>query len=506
MKKLSIALTLAFLCVFVLTGIGSAALPGTGWWTFYQVQNIGTTSGSISMTAYDSASTSTYSGGPFSFDPGAALAYNPGLAPTYPTGDRIGFTPELPSGFEGSVALSADVPIIAIAQLANNTVGTVGSGGTAGAFYQGAGSNFTDNQLNFPTAKNDFAGQTTVFYIQAAGADASVEITYTMNDGNTYNQSTTILANRMFMFDPTNASVPAGSTLPAASNPSLGAATVVSTTGKIAGVVVEHPTTGSPAPYVLSTRGLIAADTDLVIVAPTIKNAFYGGTTGLSVQNTGSSAALAEIVLTVTNATNAALIGNTYTAQEVIPAGGSTVFSVFRNNLGGMPAGTFAAAVVTSIDNVTYNPQPLAGMVNETNNFGKATYAVFSQSAATTSVGMPLVKEMFAGGTTGVAVVNVGTAATKLYATYTDQNGVARTFETVSTVQPGAAVSFFKVYQNTGGIFTGLGDFSVLNGTKNSVVITSDGVQPIVAIAQESDQDASNGLLDVKNYESFALP
>lgn len=506
MKKIISAITICLIMGLILISSANAALPGPGWWTFYQFQNIDSATANIIMTAYDKNTSSTYNGGPFSLAPGAALAYNPGLTPNYPSGDRVGFSPDLPSGFEGSVVLSSDKQMIAVAQIGNNSVGSVGSGGRASAFYQAIGSVLTDNELFFPTVKNNFQSQTTTYYIQAAGADANVTIEYTMNDGQTYTQNTTISANKMFAFDPSSAGVPAGSTAPAASNPSLGAARVTSTTGKIAGVVVEYPTVGSPAPYVLSTRGLISADIDTTLIAPTIKNNFNGGTTGLSVQNTGSADALVQIDLIVTNASNPSLIGNSYTDQEIIPAGGSVVFSAFRDNLGGMPSGTFASATITSIDDATYDPQPLAGMVNETNSFGKATYAAFAKKSATTTVGFPIVKEMFSGSTTGVAVVNVGTAPTKFYATYIDQNGVSRTFETTSTVLPGAAVSFFKVYTNPSSKFTGLSNFSVLFGTKNSVVITSDGVQPIVGLAQESDQDPSNGLLDVKNYEGFPLP
>jgi len=496
MKKSLISVLVVLLTVMLLTGAVTAALPGTGWWTFYQVQNVGDIDGTLTMAAYDSASSAVYTSDSFTFSPGEALAYHPGLPPTYPSGDRIGFTTDLPVGFEGSVALSSSVPVVAIAQIGNNPSGSVGvTGGKASAFYQGVGSDFTDYQLNFPTAKHNFSGQTTTFYIQAAGASADVTITYTIG-ANTYTQSDTIGANQMIMFDPLGAGVPLNS---------LGAATVISTTGKIAGVVVEHPHTGSPAPFVLSTRGLTGADTDTVLIAPTIKNAFVGGTTGFSVQNTGTGPALVEITLTVTNATDPSLIGDVFTDTEEIPAGGQTVFSVYRGNLGGMPAGTFAAGIVESLDDATHDPQPLAGMVNETNSMGKATYAAFSQSAATATVGLPMVKEMFVNGTTGVAVVNVGTAPTILYATYTDQDGVVREFHTVNAVAPGAAISFFKVYTNPGGRFTGLADFGVLYGTKNSVTITSDGVQPIVALAQESDQYAADGVLDVKNYEGFGL-
>lgn len=501
MKKVLVVLSLTIISAILLTGAVTAALPGTGWWTFYQVQNIGTGDGTLTMQAYDSASTTVYDSDSFVFSPGEALAYHPGLAPTYPGGDRIGFTSDLPGGFEGSVVLSSSVPVVAIAQLGNNTSGSVGAGGKASSFYQGVGAEFTDTQINFPTVKHNFWGQTTTFYVQAAGSEADVTITYTMGDSSTYTDTAVINANQMVMFDPLAAGIPAGNT-----QASLGSASVVSTTGEIAGVVVEAPHTGSPAAFVLAARGLTAADTDTVLIAPTIKNDFYGGTTGFSVQNTGTADANVVIELTVTNAEDPALIGNVYTDSEVIPAGGSTVFSPPRNNLGGMPAGTFAAAVVESVDDANHDPQLLAGTVNETNNMGKAVYAAFAKASATTEVGLPMVKEMFFNNTTGVAVVNVGDAPTKFYASYTDQNGVLREFETVDTVAPGAAVSFFKVFTNPGGKFTGLTNFGDLEGTKNSVSISGDGVQPIVALAQESDQYSMDGVLDVKNYEGFIIP
>ena len=67
-------------------------------------------------------------------------------------------------------------------------------------------------------------------------------------------------------------------------------------------------------------------------------------------QNVGTSQTTVNIKLTVTNSSNpAAPIGNVYNDSETVDPGESTVFSKFRrDNLGGMPEGTFAAAVVTS--------------------------------------------------------------------------------------------------------------------------------------------------------------
>ena len=127
------------------------------------------------------------------------------------------------------------------------------------------------------------------------------------------------------------------------------------------------------------------------------------------------------------------------------------MFSVFRNNLGGMPAGTFAAAVVTA-------GEPLVGNVNETKTQAnipggeaKAAYGAFPSTSATDTVVAPLVKELFNGKTTGVAVVNAGYDPTSP-ATYVDAAGTVRSFETTNTVAPDTAVSFFFVYQNQGGV------------------------------------------------------
>ena len=506
MKKRSILLALVVVAALVFPAVVMAELPGGGWWSFYQIQNVGGVAGTLQMEAYATGTGgSTYYSDSFILADGGALAFHPGLAPTYPTGDRIGFTSDLPSGFQGSAVLMADVPIVAVTQIGNNTSGSVGAGGTATSFYQGIGGTAAASRVSFPTVKHNFNGQTTTFYVQAAGGDAQVTITYNMNDGSVHVQSTTIEANRMFMFDPANASpaVASSSCGAADTSPCMGAATVVASTGSIVGVAVEHPHLGSPAPFVLSTRGFTVADEDTTIFAPTIKNGFNGSTTGFSVQNVGSVQTTAYITLTVTNASNPALIGNKYYDSETINPGSAVVFSVYRNNLGGMPVGTFASAVVSA-------GQPLVGAVNESKSQAntpggkaKAVYAAFAQSAATDVVALPLVKELFNGKTTGVTVVNAGDTPTIFIATYTDANGVTRQFQTTATYGTGEAVSFFQVFQNSGGKFTGLADFSVLEGTKNSVVITTNNGESVIALAQESDRAARE--LDIKNYEGFSL-
>ena len=131
----------------------------------------------------------------------------------------------------------------------------------------------------------------------------------------------------------------------------------------------------------------------------------------------------------------------------------------------------------------------------------KAAYGAFPSTSATDTVVAPLVKELFNGKTTGVAVVNAGTDPTKIQATYVDAAGTVRSFETTDNVAPDTAVSFFFVYQNQGGKFTGLANFGALEDTKNAATFKSSNGEPLIALAQESDRDDT--FLDIKNYEGF---
>jgi hypothetical protein len=375
MKRFSIALFVGLILVLMVSSIGLAALPGTGWWTAYRIQNIGTGAGSISMQAYAKDTTDVYGSQSFSFNQYTSLVYNPGVTPNYPAGNLIGFTSALPAGFVGSVVLSSSVPAASVVEVGNYTNGTLGGGGTASAQYQGAGSSAVATTLLSPTIKHNYSSQTTTLYVQAAGADANATITYTMNDGTTHTQTYNIPANRMFIFDPANATPPVASTgcgVAQNINPCYGSAKIVSTTGAMAGVVVEHPHTGSPAAFVLSSRLATPNDQGTKLYAPSIKNDYTtasgNGVAGMSVMNVGTASAKVTITLTVTGLGNNAVgvaVGDTFTNTVIIPAGTSYLFSKWEGNLGGLPAGTFASAVIESVDDVTYDPQPLVGTGND---------------------------------------------------------------------------------------------------------------------------------------------
>ncbi len=511
MKKVFAALV----TVVLLAGLvvpASAALPGPGWWTSFQIQNVDTGNATISFTAYwqvgGSGGDTTYSeDGSITLAQGAAVIYNPGLAPTYPSGNRIGFNTtdkHLPTGFAGGVEVQSDKAIRAVVNVGNNPAGSVGiTGGRASAFYQGTQGEDVGTSISFPVMKHNYFGQTTSFYVQAAGGPATIVATFataTCGSGTptgTYPvTAVNIAAGKTYLLDPAAASVPTGC---------LGSLQVTATSGNIAGVIVETQHSANPGTFALATKGFGADDADTTIVAPTNKVGFYGGSTGWQILNPGATAATAVVTFTVTAVapgsaaeTAGIAIGDQYRANVNIPAGGSYLFSQGNGNylaaspLDGAPAMAagifFAGTAVAS--------QPVVATINEANGGNRIVYSAFPGKYATTSVAAPLVKEDFYGATTSVAVQNVGTADATVTLQYVCSGDGAGTYNIpAQTIAPNSAKNFVDM-NNT----TRWGSELVKSAAQCAVSVTSTNGQPIVAVAQES-----NPSVDTKNYEGFNL-
>ncbi len=506
MKKI-FALASLFLIVALTAAPVGAALPGPGWWTSFQIQNVSDGDATIAYTAYwnTTGSTDTYvQDGTIVVASGAAVIYNPGQVPNYPTGNRIGFDTtdsQLPDGFMGGVEVSSDAPIRAVVQVGNNPNGSVGvTGGRAAAFYQGTQGEDVGTEILFPSMKHNYYGQTTTFFIQAAGEAATINALFTVGTTTYPLTGISIPAGRMYLLDPVAAGVPAGDT-------SLGSLTVTATSGKIAGTVVETQHSVSVGTFDLSTKGFAPDDADPTIVAPTNKLDFFGGNTGWQILNTGAAAATIVVDFTVTNiqpgspADTAGIeIGDKYQANITIPVGGTYLFSKGKGNLqtltpqGGAPAmagGVFLAGIADST-----NDQPLLGVINENNGPNRVLYSAFGASSATVTVAAPLVKEKFFNFSTGVTVQNVSDATATVNLTYNCQtSGVAATYDVGPyTIDAGAAMPF-----NDMSNATRWGSVEVAANSQCALTIVSTGGS-IVALVQEA------GAADTKNYEGFNLP
>lgn len=535
----------------------TSGLPGTNWWSSFQVQNMGTTAGTLVIQAYtqEGSAPAQYSSGGFTLIAGGGLTYNPGFPPTYSSGgNRIGFCVNpaqcsvasddtLPPGFNGAVVASADVPIVAVGSVNNTKNGAVGvqdGTGHAAGNYAAFGGDKVASVLFFPLAKHNFGSpaDTVVYYVQAAGVAANVTITYTMNDGMMYTQATSIGANRTFLFDPAAAGVPT-----TGGTHSLGSAVVVASSGVIAGVALEyqHSPNGAAA-FLGSSRAFVASDYSKTVLAPIFKKNFVGNWSGWSLQNTANVTATVNVTLTVARVQNgspAAIAGvvpgqqYVYTGVQIGPLQQTTI-SKFRPILSNIPDGVACAGIAVS-------DQPLVAVVNESERTDVtpklptilSTYNAFNPANASLLVAAPLVKEYFPGGRlntttasrggTSVSVQNAGTGNATIYVRYTavssNTQALAGTMFTLTIgvnqgaglntqfLAPGASYVFNMVsdplratlYQSSGSTFPP-------DNVNYAVAVYSD--QPVIALMQEDNKPPTGTTPDGKpndllNYEGF---
>lgn len=471
-------------------------LPGAGWLTTASIQNIDTTgTANVTLTTYSvqSAPASTASA-TFTLAQGAQRIFFPGNNGANGTVD---VSPSLGAGFTGSLVISADKAVAAVAQVGNNQNGSFGTlGGYASAQYLGTSG--ASSTIFYPTVKSNFAGKSTLLSVQAAGSNVTYVATITDNAGVAHTRTGSIDANRTTLLSgadftpPMNASGNCGA---GNTSPCVGSVRIVATGGNIAGAIVEYVAGQSPATLAQSTSMFTPADGGATLSCPTFKNLFNGRTTGITVQNLGTTDATVNLSLRTAGAPSANP-NTTYTGSQVVPAGTSRTFSPTAGNVGGIPVGNTAAATLTATGgNIVAN-------VNEQNPSGTpvkaTTYSCFKSAAATSKVAFPQVKKNFGSvangtnATTGVAIQNVGNSPVDVNLTYVCTNG-----QTYTASQAGLAVGAVKNFLNQP---------TVGDGTLCGVTASAGG--PIVGLAQETvDLSAStNKNLDTKNFEGIALP
>lgn len=468
-------------------------LPGSGWWTGVQIQNIGTSPANVQVTSYSTTAGSTpINSSTFIIDPNASTTKLP---------DDL----SLGTAFQGSATVSSDQPLRAIVNTTNLFAAGYGiQGGLAAGQYQGV--NVPSTEVNFPLVKNNHFGKTTTFFIQNAGTATATDAVATFRVGNPVVEHVfdlpDIEAGRMFVLAPSNAGVPSGD------NVSLGSLAV--TSGQpLAGVVLEHGSE-TPAVQLQATRGFSPDDRATTIYAPIIKNEFFNRFTGLQIQNTTSS----PIDLTITykgapapSSCPGAEFTETLTG---LAAGASyTTVGLVSNPAHDMPAGCLASATVVAtgevvaIVNEAFTPAFISGGGNGGRN-ESTTYSAFSGENATGKISVPLYKENAFNKGTGLQVQNVGSGSANVTIQFLSAAGTFTTNEQV--IAAGASQTFFNLATQPG-LFNGTpipADISGNNGTFAAVVTAN---QPVVAVANESTFPIGTTLKlqDKNNYEGFNL-
>jgi hypothetical protein len=481
----------------VVATAGAQSLPGSGWFTSATIQNVGNAAGTVNLDVYPLTGVAgTASTASFPLNPGANRVFLPGAANASGTVD---VSPSLSSNFSGSMVVSSDQPVVAIGQIGNNQIAGISGLGVANGYAseQYRGGDAVSPVLIFPTVKSNFGNKTNIFYVQAAGADVTFSAVIKTADGTSHTKTGSIQSNHSILIAPADFS-PAIATTGCGSDPNtspcFGSLTVTATGGNIVGAEVEFVNGQSPATLAQSTALFPSTDASDTLYCPAFKNAF-GPTsrfTGIAVANAGDTAVDVNAVLTEAQPTS----GTTFNATKLtLQPGASGVWSAQINNVGGIPAATLSAVKITGPSGAK-----LVAVVNESNFSGTikaTTYSCFSAASTTSKIALPLFKEDLAG-RTGIAIQNVGTAATTVKAAFScSAPGTVGTYNLTSpSIAPGASYTFF--------------DTSTLSGgpVNNSICgVTLDGQgQNIVAIAQtSSDFQVPAGKLNTQNYEGFNL-
>jgi hypothetical protein len=359
-------------------------------------------------------------------------------------------------GFNGSVIISSDKEVAAIANVLGN--GGAFGGASYDSFSQGATS------ANIPLIAKNFYGIYTWFNVQNTGSvDANVTVTYAGSPAPTCTETGTIKPGAAKTFKQQTSSC--------LSNGFLGAATV--TTGgsdqTIAVAVVEHSSQSLLAFDAFATQGSTSP------VMPLISHKYYNSRTGIQIMNTGG----ANTNVTVTYTPSTGFPGTTCSETKLIEAHKSANFgdtSFFEQ--ASLPCGPMSGTNQNSFGfagsaKVTANSasQNLVAIVNSVTSgtANSAAYASFDASVATNKVNFPLVMDRVYGIFTGFSVANVGTQPTNILCTFGGTSYTA----SQNNVQPGQSMTTVQLNQISSG-YSGAANCTATGGDALIVGVVSE--------------------------------
>lgn len=359
-------------------------------------------------------------------------------------------TSGLPTGFIGSAVVSSDQPVAANV----NTQVPANEGTTTGLPIRigtSSGVLVPSPVLYFPQIMKNYWNWNSYFAVQnTSSSSASVTVQYYSSAGALVaSEVQTVSPYSTYIFRQSeNASLPATNFVGSAK---------VSGTQDLAGICNFYNNQSSHTTAQFHSYNAFAGGQTTLNVPRVVKD-YYDYTSGLSVQNVGSSAT----TVTVTYYFG----GSSYvqTSPSIAPNAAWGPYLGTAAPLAGV-SGTGSAVIVSS-------GQPVVAIVNEDNRvlgYG-VTYNAFLDGEETTTVLFPQVTAKYYGYCSGIQVQNVGTGTANLTITYSmkDHTDVTKS----GTAAPGQSYSAFAPSEGVGSDFNG------------SVVVTSN--QPIVGITNMS--------------------
>jgi hypothetical protein len=407
----------------------------------FQIQNLSTTQASVTIDYYAQGNATPVASPSDTIPANGSKTYCPLSA--------------VSSGFNGSVVISSDQPIAAIANV------TGASWGAFNASYAGFSSGATS--VNVPLLMKGNYGYNTWFNVQNVGSGAA-NVTVNYSDGT--NATATIQPNTAHTFDQASES----------HSVATFAATVTSNESVVVTVMEVGPA------MLFGYDGFTSGSTNPVM--PLVQANNYGYTTGIQVQNAGGSSTTVTITFTPSSA------GASCTQTKAIAAGASETFAVLAwdpsdSNADNTCANgeSFVGSAQVTANSASAN---LVAIVNQ-HNFGAnkgAAYGAFSPANASAKVVMPLINDRNYGYFTGFNVVNVGASSTTVNCTFSNS-----AYTTSATLASGAA-------------FTAVQANQIGNGYVGSGVCTATGGdQKIIGVVNQVNTSGTSDTFLV--YEAF---
>lgn len=378
MKKLitRLALSGALALTIAIAAAPWAAQAQTKFPTYtsgVQVQNLEASEALVTLTAYNSDGSVDTTIGP------DAIAAN---------GSKTYFPLGVTDGFQGSMVISSDKKVAAIANILSSDF-------AAGASYIAASAGA--NEVQLPLLMKDNSGFTTWYAVQNTGsATANVSVQY--SDGT---------------------SVPSFTLAPNAArviyqakedhNAAVFSAIITSDQPVVASVIEESST------IMFAYTGFTGGATNPVFPLINANNAGYQ--TGIQIQNAGGQATEVTVTYTPSSA------GTACTETRTIQAGASANFALgaFANDNESSVENCVGGAQFVGSAKVTANSnnQPLVAIINQLGPTNGEAYGSFDPNAATAKIVMPLIMDRNGGFFTGFNVQNVGSSPTTVNCTFT---------------------------------------------------------------------------------------
>ena len=446
MKKFSILLILALLATFVVAPGASA--QGITWTSGFQVQNLGSSTANIVIKYYNQDGSQPIADVSDSVPAMSSKTYYP-----IHTAD----------GFNGSVVVEGDQPIVAIANTLGNNPQYAAS---TESFAAGA------TKIGLPLIMRGNSGYYTWFNVQNAGSgDASVTVQYIPgSSGSAHTEApVTIKPGAARTFDQRG--------LGALGTQFVGSAVITSDQPIVATVMQVGETFKNMMGY----NGFIGGSTEVSLPLVMANNSgFY---TGIQVQNVGAS----STSITIKYGSN---LGGSFAPGDdtaTLAAGESQTFL----QAGGAWTGNTYIGSAT----ITTGGEDVVAIVNQVKLTGTAlgtAYNGFDPGKATSKVSAPLIMANNSGYYTGVQVMNVGSSATTITVTYGPNvaGSYAPPTET-STLQPGDS---YNSIQNSGA-WTGnkyVGSMSVSASGGGAIVLIANQIWPAATGDQFMTYDGFN--------------